>query len=197
MKNIGIRVYATEQINGVLGIASVTLAGQLAVTGIKIREGQYGKFLCMPSRVIEEGPGNHREYADLFYPVNKDVRKELTEMVLAVYEEAVATPEKVFTKDVPASALPLSIGITPKNIGNEKADVILKIGGEYYLEGIAVRYKPDEDRYFVTMPSYKTKDGDFKNYAYPVSKEYREELNGSIMEAFEKTLQESAPGQTL
>ncbi len=197
MKNIGIRVYATEPQNGVYGIASITLAGQLAVTGIKIREGQYGKFLCMPSIVIAEGPGNRRDYADLFYPINKDVRKELTAEVLAVYEEAAASKDKVATRDVPATTLPISIGISLKDLGNEKADVFLKINNEYYLEGIRVRYMPDEDRYFVTMPSYKTKDGEFKNYAYPVSKEYREELNGSILEAFEKTLQETTPETTL
>lgn len=197
MKNIGIRVYATEPQKNVVGVASITLAGQLAVVGIKIVEGEYGKFLRMPSRVVGEGPGNHKDYADLFYPATQDARKELTAEILKVYEQAVASPDKVATRDVPAEALPLSIGITPKDIGNEKADVVLKIGGQYYLEGITVRHKPDEDICYVSMPSYKNKDGEFKNYAYPVSKEYREELFGSILEAYEKTMQEEAPASSL
>jgi stage V sporulation protein G len=43
---------------------------------------------------------------------------------------------------------------------------------------------------FVAMPSRKTKDGEFKDVAHPIKTELREELNRTILEAYNKALNE-------
>ncbi|MBR4745490.1 MAG: septation regulator SpoVG, partial [Clostridia bacterium] len=40
--------------------------------------------------------------------------------------------------------------------------------------------------YFVTMPSRKTPDGQYKDVAHPINTPTREELNKLVLEAFEK-----------
>ena len=40
--------------------------------------------------------------------------------------------------------------------------------------------------YFVTMPSRKTPDGQYKDFAHPINTPTREELNKLVLEAFEK-----------
>lgn len=41
-----------------------------------------------------------------------------------------------------------------------------------------------KDGYFVSMPSMKTKDGDYKDICYPVTKEFREELINTVIDAY-------------
>ena len=40
--------------------------------------------------------------------------------------------------------------------------------------------------YFVSMPSRKTPDGQYKDVAHPINTPTREELNRTVLEAFEK-----------
>lgn len=37
---------------------------------------------------------------------------------------------------------------------------------------------------FVSMPSYKNKQGEYKNYCNPITKEYKESLDADIMEMY-------------
>lgn len=45
--------------------------------------------------------------------------------------------------------------------------------------------------YFVSMPSRKTPDGQYKDVAHPINTPTREELNRVVLEAFEKALKET------
>ncbi len=45
--------------------------------------------------------------------------------------------------------------------------------------------------YFVSMPSRKTPDGQYKDVAHPINTPTREELNKVVLEAFEKALKET------
>ena len=39
---------------------------------------------------------------------------------------------------------------------------------------------------FIAMPSRKTKNGDYKDIAHPISPEFRTRLQGAIIESFER-----------
>ena len=45
--------------------------------------------------------------------------------------------------------------------------------------------------YFVTMPSRKTPDGQYKDVAHPINTPTREELNKLVLDAFEKAKAEA------
>lgn len=44
---------------------------------------------------------------------------------------------------------------------------------------------------FVAMPSYKAGNGEYKDICFPVSKEFREQLNNAVIEAYKQALTQS------
>ncbi len=62
------------------GYASVTIDDSLVLTNIAIVEGQYGLFIAMPSKKGSDG-----EYREIYYPLNKEVRKRLNKEILEVF----------------------------------------------------------------------------------------------------------------
>lgn len=62
--------------------ADVTFEGCFVVHGLKIIDGQKGMFVAMPSRKMPDG-----EYKDIAHPITLDLRKAITETVIAKYNE--------------------------------------------------------------------------------------------------------------
>ncbi|BAL01481.1 stage V sporulation protein G [Oscillibacter valericigenes Sjm18-20] len=44
---------------------------------------------------------------------------------------------------------------------------------------------------FVAMPSYKDRGGEYKDICFPVTKEFREQLNRAVMDAYHQALTQS------
>lgn len=44
---------------------------------------------------------------------------------------------------------------------------------------------------FVAMPSYKTGNGEYKDICFPVTKEFREQLNNAVIDAYHQALTQS------
>ncbi len=44
---------------------------------------------------------------------------------------------------------------------------------------------------FVAMPSYKAGNGEYKDICFPVTKEFREQLNNAVIEAYNLALTQS------
>ena len=62
--------------------ADVTFDGSFVVHGLKIIDGQKGMFVAMPSRKMPDG-----EYKDIAHPITPELRKEITDTVIARYNE--------------------------------------------------------------------------------------------------------------
>ncbi len=56
--------------------------GDFVVKGLKVIQGQKGLFLSMPQDKAKDG-----KWYNGFYPVTKEARQALTDVVLAAYEE--------------------------------------------------------------------------------------------------------------
>lgn len=80
---VQVRKYEAQG-NNLKGFANVTLDDELVLTNIKIVKGGKGLFIAMPSTYWE----SDEEYHDLFFPITKEFREELTEEILAAYEDA-------------------------------------------------------------------------------------------------------------
>lgn len=48
-----------------------------------------------------------------------------------------------------------------------------------------VKVMDSEKGAFVSMPSYQTKTGDYSQYAFPITKEFREKLDKSVLSAYQ------------
>jgi stage V sporulation protein G len=62
--------------------ADIKLEESFVVHGLKVIDGQKGMFVAMPSRKMPDG-----EYKDVAHPITPELRKEITDTVIAKYKE--------------------------------------------------------------------------------------------------------------
>lgn len=62
--------------------ADVTFEECFVIHGLKVIDGQKGMFVAMPSRKMPDG-----EYKDIAHPITPELRKEITDSVIAKYNE--------------------------------------------------------------------------------------------------------------
>ena len=65
--------------------ASVTLDGMFAVHGLRVMEGEKGRFVNMPSTSYKDRDGN-TQYNDTFHAITKSAREAISQAVLNAYE---------------------------------------------------------------------------------------------------------------
>ena len=65
--------------------ASVTLDGMFAVHGLRVMEGEKGRFVNMPSTSYKDRDGN-TQYNDTFNAITKSAREAISQAVLNAYE---------------------------------------------------------------------------------------------------------------
>lgn len=65
--------------------ASVTLDGMFAVHGLRVMEGEKGRFVNMPSTSYKDRDGN-MQYNDTFHAITKSAREAINQAVLNAYE---------------------------------------------------------------------------------------------------------------
>jgi stage V sporulation protein G len=56
--------------------------GDFIIKGLRVQEGKKGLFLAMPQEKSKDG-----KWYNSFYPVTEEARQNLTETVLAAYQE--------------------------------------------------------------------------------------------------------------
>ena len=86
---IDVRTKALENANnGVKGVATVTFGNSFAVRNISIVESKVGNlFMSMPSYKTKTVDENGKaQFKDIAYPVTKEFREKLQEIILQSYE---------------------------------------------------------------------------------------------------------------
>ena len=84
MQITDIRVRKLTKEGKMKAVVSVTFDDVFVVHDIKVKDGDKGLFIAMPSRRAGDG-----EYRDIAHPINSDMRDRLQSEILAKYEEAV------------------------------------------------------------------------------------------------------------
>ena len=72
--------------------------------------------------------------------------------------------------------------------GKMKAIVSVTFDNEFVVHDIKIIQ--GQNGLFIAMPSRKTPDGEFKDIAHPINTDTREKIQVSILEAYEKALEE-------
>ena len=81
-----IRIARMEK-DSLRAIASVKVLDAVYLTGLRVIEGKHGLFVSMPNRKTNGG-----EYQDIYFPASKEMRNELTRVILESYEKQAANP---------------------------------------------------------------------------------------------------------
>lgn len=63
-----------------------------------------------------------------------------------------------------------------------KAVVSVTFDDQLALHDVKVIYA--KEKYFIVMPSKKNPDGTYRDIAHPIKPEFREELNGAVLESY-------------
>ena len=74
--------------------------------------------------------------------------------------------------------------------GKMKAIVSVTFDDEFVVHDIKII--EGQNGLFIAMPSRKTPDGEFKDIAHPINTGTREKIQSSILEAYEKAVEEEA-----
>jgi stage V sporulation protein G len=79
--NLDTRVYPLDDPKGTtLAFASVGVDDLIAIRGIRVVDGEKGLFVSMPQSQDKNG-----EYHDVAFPLNGDLRRDITDAVLDAY----------------------------------------------------------------------------------------------------------------
>jgi stage V sporulation protein G len=83
--DLSVRVYPiTEPQNATLAFASVSINNLVAIQGVRVVNSEKGLFVTMP-----QSKDKNDEYHDIAYPLNADLRKQISLAVLNAYDNEI------------------------------------------------------------------------------------------------------------
>lgn len=87
------------------------------------------------------------------------------------------------------TALPMKVDVKIGSIrpeGSVKAYASVNLNGCFAIRNVKVLNSAKG--LFVSMPSYKAGNGEYKDICFPVTKEFREQLNSAVLDAYQQAL---------
>ena len=87
MKVTDVKIYLREN-DKLKAFATVTFDDCFVIRGLKIIEGNKGRFVAMPSMRKKDGT-----FQDIAHPINNETRMMIEESVFSAYDEALASGE--------------------------------------------------------------------------------------------------------
>lgn len=186
---IDVNVYPLYDKGKVKAMATLMIAGQFVITGIRLMESdQQGYYIKMPSYRSQEyddfGRAIYKDHAVLnkeLYAAVKDDVVHKYEAVMQGYEtDAVKAGDLAFpVPDVFVTKLEMI------EAGNLCAEASICIGGRAYINGVRI-LSGKNNNLFVGMPSTKIqKEGgagtEYKEVCFPVTKDMRTAVNTAVL----------------
>lgn len=81
--DVRIKKIEEEKYGKLKAYVDITLDESLVIHGLKLIDGENGLFVAMPSKKM-----HNEEYKDIVHPISPDLRKHITDVVIAKYNEA-------------------------------------------------------------------------------------------------------------
>lgn len=182
--------------SNVRGFATVVFGDSFKVTNIAILENRKKEqlFISMPRyRSNERDENGGIVYKDVCNPVTAEFREELYGEILKAYNREIRNEkEQEITGKLEVGTPEISVSVTPyeKNGSNIRGLARIYINDNFIINNVSVLQ--GNDKLFVAMPAYKTKQTDdqgkaiYQDVVYPVTKEFREKLYSQIIQEYEK-----------
>lgn len=73
--------------------------------------------------------------------------------------------------------------------GNCRASASVNLNGSFAIRGVKVM--EGANGLFVSMPSYRTGNGEYKDICFPCTREVRSQLNEAVLNAYQQSLAQS------
>lgn len=95
MKVTDVRLGKIQTDGRMKALVSITLDEAFVIHDLRVIEGNSGLFVAMPSKRTPDG-----EFRDIAHPINSDMRQEIQDAVMKVYDETdEVIPDKNATSD--------------------------------------------------------------------------------------------------
>ncbi|MCG2011098.1 septation regulator SpoVG [Staphylococcus epidermidis] len=95
MKVTNVRLRKIQTDGRMKALVSITLDEAFVIHDLRVIEGNSGLFVAMPSKRTPDG-----EFRDIAHPINSDMRQEIQDAVMKVYDETdEVIPDKNATSD--------------------------------------------------------------------------------------------------
>lgn len=95
MKVTDVRLRKIQTDGRMKALVSITLDEAFVIHDLRVIEGNSGFFVAMPSKRTPDG-----EFRDIAHPINSDMRQEIQDAVMKVYDETdEVIPDKNATSD--------------------------------------------------------------------------------------------------
>lgn len=95
MKVTDVRLRKIQTDGRMKALVSITLDEAFVIHDLRVIEGNSGLFVAMPSKRTPDG-----EFRDIVHPINSDMRQEIQDAVMKVYDETdEVIPDKNATSD--------------------------------------------------------------------------------------------------
>ena len=95
MKVKDVRLRKIQTAGRMKALVSITLDEAFVIHDLRVIEGNSGLFVAMPSKRTPDG-----EFRDIAHPINSDMRQEIQDAVMKVYDETdEVIPDKNATSD--------------------------------------------------------------------------------------------------
>ena len=88
MEITDVRIKKVESDNKLKAYVTVTFDDCFVVHNLKIINGQFGRFVAMPSRKTRDG-----EYKDIAHPINPDFRRKIQDRILEEFDRNPDSPQ--------------------------------------------------------------------------------------------------------
>ena len=95
MKVTDVRLRKIQTDGRMKALVSITLDEAFVIHDLRVIEGNSGLFVAMPNKRTPDG-----EFRDIAHPINSDMRQEIQDAVMKVYDETdEVIPDKNATSD--------------------------------------------------------------------------------------------------
>lgn len=193
--------------NRVIAMASITIDEKFVLNSIKVIKSdnpnnERGFFVGMPSFKSSKTDENGKDqYVEFFHPT----KKEISDLIYSAVAKSLATGESVKFREGQKESF--STYVRPVSYENSatKGFVTISIKPEgavakegeekvtdFLIDSVRVNESSKDGKLFVAAPSVKNKDGEYKELCYPITKEFREELYGDILNKYDISLGKEA-----
>ena len=155
-------------------IVTLTLGEAFTIKGIKLIEGSKGLFVSMPNYKSKDD-----EYKDICYPMTSDFRKELEAAIIDKYNGINKVEPEITNCRVTKLDKESLVGLATVTLDDQFVIGNIKI----YDGGNGL---------FISMPSYKNKDGEYKDIYYPSTVSFKEKLTNEVLTCYENLEKEKS-----
>ena len=176
--------------NKIKGLSTVSFGDDFKIRGVSVVEGKEGKhFVSMPSfKTNQVDQDGNAVFKDLCNPIESEFSKKLQSAILESFD---TKKEVSFDLDTGKEQPSFSVKAFPFEESDRATKGLAKvyIDDVFVVNNVAIMENKNKDL-FISMPSYKMKTPDkdgkpqYKEFAFPATKECRESLYGEIMNKF-------------